>query len=373
MVTARAAVIDPGDCPTCTLGGWDDSRARRCWPSYMDALDRLPASDAPVPDEPAAECWDCRRLRAAGSDPAALIRVDTRADGLPLHVALETVLYLAARRGITLFTDVNMGRWGRVSQAIPRGDAEELSRVLSTEHGFGVVVETPPRFPAHARLRIDPGARPPGASSEERALLIEQLAERAAAGAGDDAEERVRRYEVEARWSSRQTLTRLRARIGDGSKPVPTTAAKMRAAAALLAGTETGRRRLVRWAAQMVRAVMAEVERAYVSDAPQVVRLVERWIEGDLLNPERLLHAHDGIQACGTTERSAAAARAVKALPLIAYAAAGGIREGSRWGIGRDLESYTVDALTVTLALDLAAVDGMSSAMSFDVVFDAMD
>lgn len=64
------------NCPACEMSGLSRERALKESPRYMAALDALPDSRGGVPDEPAVECWSCRRLRAAGVDPAPLARED---------------------------------------------------------------------------------------------------------------------------------------------------------------------------------------------------------------------------------------------------------------------------------------------------------
>lgn len=63
-----------GCCPSCGLSGVTPEQAAQIAPAYIRALQSLPAGS--VPDEPSADCWDCRRLRAGGHDPAALIDAD---------------------------------------------------------------------------------------------------------------------------------------------------------------------------------------------------------------------------------------------------------------------------------------------------------
>jgi hypothetical protein len=60
-------------CPTCGLSGVTPERAREIAPRYLAALESLPERSYPVPDEPHAECWDCRVLRREGYDPAELV------------------------------------------------------------------------------------------------------------------------------------------------------------------------------------------------------------------------------------------------------------------------------------------------------------
>jgi len=70
----------PGQCPACEMRGWTPERASKEHPEYMIALRSLPPGD--VPDFPADECWDCRRLRQAGFYPPVLAGLGKRrADG----------------------------------------------------------------------------------------------------------------------------------------------------------------------------------------------------------------------------------------------------------------------------------------------------
>lgn len=95
---AIAAAANDGDCPTCNLGGVTPERARREAPRWYAALTTLPPRA--VPDEPAACCWDCRAMIAAGLDPAAIIAPDHaeyRAAQLrtrPTHVGSRTITAL---------------------------------------------------------------------------------------------------------------------------------------------------------------------------------------------------------------------------------------------------------------------------------------
>lgn len=68
-------------CPACGMSGWTPEQAERFAPYYMAALRSAPSH--PIPDQPAAECWDCRRLRAAGHDPEALAARDLEEYGTP--------------------------------------------------------------------------------------------------------------------------------------------------------------------------------------------------------------------------------------------------------------------------------------------------
>lgn len=75
-VSAAAIAAHPrnGNCPTCELGGVTPERARLEAPRWYAALLTVP--DMAVPDAPAACCWDCRKMIAAGLDPAAIIAPD---------------------------------------------------------------------------------------------------------------------------------------------------------------------------------------------------------------------------------------------------------------------------------------------------------
>lgn len=68
-------------CPACGMSGWTPEQAERFAPRYMAALRSVPSH--PIPEQPAAECWDCRRLRAGGHDPAALAQRDLAECGTP--------------------------------------------------------------------------------------------------------------------------------------------------------------------------------------------------------------------------------------------------------------------------------------------------
>lgn len=67
----RAAGVEVawGQCPGCGLAGVPEEQARRDDPAYMAELDALPPMD--VPDTPAALCWGCRLLVAAGEGPVS--------------------------------------------------------------------------------------------------------------------------------------------------------------------------------------------------------------------------------------------------------------------------------------------------------------
>lgn len=214
ITTSTTATTD-GDCPACRLSGHTAEEARRIAPTYMAIVDDpapRPSREVAVPDEPAAECWTCRRLRYDGFDPVALRAADVRRDGLSLGAAKRTVLYLLREAGVVDSRGAIV-----TSRPAPRGRLDVAIRAL-TDHGFEPAVAVGDDL---VTVAVDCRSCPEDATPEEREALASQLAQRVRADVSHAyAHEGVvaasaraeREADHEWQWCMEQTIACLRSR-----------------------------------------------------------------------------------------------------------------------------------------------------------------
>lgn len=135
-IPMEATDADPGNCPACELRG--SPVDLRDYPRYAAALREV--GDG-VPDGPAGWCWDCRRIRAAGGHPRALVLSD-----------------IAARTGVTpvAIRSVHVGERDVAGVIVSLTDGVELyrSRVVDRDHDRAVEREAHDRALGWADVRV---------------------------------------------------------------------------------------------------------------------------------------------------------------------------------------------------------------------------